>query len=764
MKHLLSFLLMLGCWSLSAAGISGEWTYPEVRALDDGVLTIHSPQVISWQDYKQAELFVALEYVPAEGEELLATARLSGSTVVDMDARLVMLSGLTVEELTIADQEGDAYVNRLQQSIREETHQLPLDIFLASLAHDVLEVNEVEGLSTEPPTIYLKTKPTLLLFVNGDPVEQALEDTGLKIIANANWPVVKAETGEYFLLNKAAWFESAKLEGPWKFAANAPEGIEKLGSRGQHVAMRVIEQSMVADGADILTVTKPSELIVVDGEIKLEEIPATEGLQFVSNTNSPLFRLEDTWYYLAAGRWFETADPISGDWRFQPELPDNFASIPTDHGMSYVLASVAGTLQARMAILEATMPVEKTLPNKSQLKAEVTFDGEPQFETIGTTGIERAINTPFDVLRYHQNYYLCFEGAWYQTDDAEGEWVLAFRVPDAIYNIPPESPAYSTTQVRVASITPSSVTYSSTSAYETSIYISHGVPVYGTGWYFAPYLYWYPQFSSYGYGSFYNPATGSYATRSVWYGPYGGYSYNEAYNPTTGRRGWVETAWDSDEWASYGETYNPRTGTYTETERYFNDDTDRFAMERDIDRGGDSVHVEREFDVDDGWSTTDRGTSNGGSSYVERDRQEDGSWEASGSFETGDGRSGTIDGEISDGQRRTEIKGSEGGQLVSGGDGENRGFIGKDSDGDLYAGKNGQIYKKDGEQWQQYNPENRSWQSSHAESRDLARQSDYARTTNRDYRAQLSRDARARSMGQRQFQRRSGGGRFRGRR
>lgn len=761
MKYLVSFLLMMGCWSFSAAESAGEWTYPKVRTLDDAVLTVYSPQIVAWQNYKQAEFLVALAYAPAEGKEFLATARLSGSTVVDMDSRLVTVSGLTVEELKIADQQGDAYFDRLQQLIQEETHQLPLDIFLTSLAQDVLEVKEVEGLSTEPPAIYLKSKPTLLLFVNGDPAEQALEETGLKVIANANWPVVKDETGEYFLLNKTTWFESAKLEGPWRLAARAPEGIEKLDRSGQHVAIRVIEQTMVPDDADILSVTKPSELIVVDGEIRLEKIPETEGLQFVSNTNSPLFKLEDTWYYLAAGRWFETVDPTSGEWSFQSELPDNFASIPTDHGMSYVLASIAGTLQARMAILEATMPVEKTLPLDFQLKAEVTFDGEPQFEMIGTTGIERAINTPFDVLRYQKNYYLCYEGAWYQADGPGGEWVLAFRVPDAIYNIPPKSPAYPTTQVSVASSTPSTVTYSSTPAYETSVYISYGVPVYGTGWYYAPYLYWYPRFYSYGYGSFYNPGTGTYGTRSVWYGPYGGYSYNEAYNPTTGRRGWVETAWDGDEWASYGETYNPRTGTYSETERYFNDDTDRFEMDRDIARGDESMNVKREFDVDNGWSTTERSTSKGGSSYVERQRQEDGSWAASGSFETSDGRTGTIQGDIRNDQRRTEITGSEGGQLVSGGDGQNRGFIGKDSDGDLYAGKNGQIYKKDGEQWQQYNPESRSWQNSHAESRDRARQRDYARTTNRDYRSQLSRDARARNVGQRQFQRRSGARRLR---
>ena len=62
---------------------------------------------------------------------------------------------------------------------------------------------------------------------------------------------------------------------------------------------------------------------------------------------------------------------------------------------------------------------------------------------------------------------------------------------------------------------------------------------------------------SYGHGSWYNPNTGGYGSRSVYYGPYGGYSYNQGYNPKTGRCGYVETAWDGDEWASSGGTLQP---------------------------------------------------------------------------------------------------------------------------------------------------------------------------------------------------------------
>ena len=236
--------------------------------------------------------------------------------------------------------------------------------------------------------------------------------------------------------------------------------------------------------------------------------------------------------------------------------------------------------------------------------------------------------------------------------------------------------------------------------------------MYGTGWYYPPYWgrYYYPYRYSYGYGSFYNPRTGTYGTRSSWYGPYGGYSYNQYHNPRSGRHGYVETAWDGDEWASYGESYNPRTQTYREQERYYNDDNHRFESDKIATRGNNTLATQREIDLDDGWSTTERQTSKGGSSFVEGHRQADGSWQTSGNYTTADGRTGTIEGERDNGTRKTKVEGSEGGGLVSGSDGQNRGFAGKSADGDLYAGKNGSVYKKGDDGWQQYD-RNDGWQS-----------------------------------------------------
>jgi hypothetical protein len=329
---------------------------------------------------------------------------------------------------------------------------------------------------------------------------------------------------------------------------------------------------------------------------------------------------------------------------------------------------------------------------------------------------------------------------------------------------------------------------------------------------------------SYGHGNFYNPNTGRYTTRSVWQGPYGGYSYNQFSNPNTGRYGFVETAWDGDEWASYGESYNPRTGVYSETERYYSDDNERFEMERDISRDGKSIHTEREVDIDGGWSETVRQTSEGGSSVVTRHRQEDGSIIKQGNITAADGRSAEISGVYEDGKSTTTITGSEGregtiersrdasgvsregtftndsgdtldttterdgrntktqlssskgGEAISRSDGDSRATVARDSEGDLYASRDGNVYKKGNDGWQEYDRGNDQWQQ--AGSQNTERSERASTTANTDFKShesfgagkgasnrddwgsyssnssQLQRDARARQSGYSQFHQR----------
>jgi hypothetical protein len=88
---------------------------------------------------------------------------------------------------------------------------------------------------------------------------------------------------------------------------------------------------------------EPTELVLIDGETRLEAIAGT-GLQFVANTRNDLFLFDGRYYILLSGRWFANQD-FKGQWAKVKKLPADFAKIPADHDKSRVLASVPGTPQ-----------------------------------------------------------------------------------------------------------------------------------------------------------------------------------------------------------------------------------------------------------------------------------------------------------------------------------------------------------------------------------------------------------------------------------
>jgi hypothetical protein len=72
-----------------------------------------------------------------------------------------------------------------------------------------------------------------------------------------------------------------------------------------------------------------------------------------------------------------------------------------------VRSSVPGTPEAQEAVLLAQIPQKATVKRDSA-KPEVTYAGDPEFEPIEGTSMYYAANTPNDVIRVGDIYYLCF--------------------------------------------------------------------------------------------------------------------------------------------------------------------------------------------------------------------------------------------------------------------------------------------------------------------------------------------------------------------
>lgn len=743
----LAVLLLCGCDRASdtpvepttaqAPDFGERWRYP--REVDGRRVIVHAPQIRGWDDFEHFTAQVAVEFLEKDAAARYGVIDLSGDTVVDLEERLVKVAMPKVDRVTFTDvASSPGQETRIRAAVEREPLEIPLDIFLFHLADGVIETPPPEGFNTEPPPIHVVETPAFLLFINGEPVAAPIGESGIETIVNANFPTfLDKASGRYYLLSGKHRYSAAKPAGPWMTVKELPAGFAKIPANGGLVSIAAVVATPPAEetAPRVITTFKPAEIVVLDGRPRTEEIPGTGGLASITNTESPLFRLGEKYYLLVSGRWFSTANLLTGPWKFTQPLPEAFAMIPPDHASADVRASVAGTLEARRAVVEAMLPVRKQVQAGAAPNVEVDYAGEPKFEPIPETEVARAVNTNLDIIEHDGKFYLLHEGIWYAAAGATGPWAATGDIPAAMYEIPPSSPSYPVTQVTAEQVASGTIVYQYPPSYSSGVFVSYGVAYYGTGWYYPPYAYggyYYPYYGSYGHGSWYNPNTGGYGSRSVYYGPYGGYSYSQGYNPTTGRYGAVETAWDGDEWASSGGTYNPRTGIRTQTDRYYSEDSNKMKMERTVEGpGGGQMDVTRKTDFDTGTSTTTRETSGGAKSEMTRQRNADGSVSKSGTVETAGGKSASIEGERSGGQSSSTItgsdgksvssetrrqgdqsvttaEGSDGGRAVSASGDSGRTTIAESGSGDLYAGHNGDVYKKTDDGWQKHGEE--GWQ------------------------------------------------------
>jgi hypothetical protein len=292
---------------------------------------------------------------------------------------------------------------------------------------------------------------------------------------------------------------------------------------------------------------------------------------YVSNPAMPVFKdtKSSTFYYLVAGRWF-SAPALPGPWTAaSANLPAEFARIPEDSPMAFVLSSVPGTIEAKDAVLLASVPHKATI-TISDATVTVAYQGDPKFVAIQGTPMKYAVNTAYQVINANGQYYCCYNGVWFVAPAPTGPWAVCTSVPAVIYTIPPSCPVYNVTYVQVYSSTPTTVVCGYTSGYSGEYVAATGALMFGAGmlvgaaiaendcWH--PY---YPCCYSYGCAGYYHYGYGGYASASyAHYGPYGSASYTAGYNPSTGTYSRSASASDAYGSASVHQAYNPYSNTY----------------------------------------------------------------------------------------------------------------------------------------------------------------------------------------------------------
>jgi hypothetical protein len=522
--------LVVSMTSAVAANPDTKALFPRSYHSSSGKVLIHGPSISAWDQFRQLSASTRIEVTAAGSSQTWnGTVSFKADTVVDLESRQVTLERRHISAMKFAGGPAPENIQALaREALGNGLQSVPLDHVLRSLPKDFSIPDQAKAppqLNFQPPRIVVSNKPTRLMLIDGPPANVPIDGLEMEFVVNTDWTIFH-DPGQdsWYILDDGHWLTNNMLSsGSWISTIELPRDFLTLqvNSDWPEVAAAMPPRKPEAPPLPLIISYEPSELVLIDGDMKLEAIGAA-GLEYVTNSHSDLFRLGGRYYLLVSGRWFSTKN-VKRMWYSVKNLPAEFAAIPEDHPRGRVLASVSGTPAARLAEIEASIPRTAVVTMNAASALEVPYVGEPSFVEIQGTGLRRAENTPFQVIMNNNFYYLCHDGAWFSSSNPKGPWRTAREVPEAIYTIPPTDPAFNVTFVELESFDDSTgeAAYKSTSGYYSRYWTGSSM-VYGTGWYYPGYynrsVYWrYPHTYGYGYGA---------------WGPYYPYPYRYNYSAT----------------------------------------------------------------------------------------------------------------------------------------------------------------------------------------------------------------------------------------
>lgn len=716
-------------------------------------LLVYQPQVEKWEMNRVTfRAAVSAQTAGKTGETfgvIWGTAR----TDVNKPARMVTLEDLNLTRSnfpTLSDN-GASYLNQLQLLFSGTSRTIALDRLQDSLAASQTVNPQGVAVKNDPPRIIISYSPAILIAISGQTVLKDVPDTRFERVINTRALILRKKWGDaYFLHVYDGWLSAPSVDGPYRSATDIPWGIED-------VANKLVEKKLgdplsgdgaqppptLANGAPAIYVSHtPAELIVFKGQPNLEPIQGT-GLLYASNTTGDVFvdTFNNFYYILISGRWYR-ASSLNGLWRYvaSNNLPADFSRIPPGSPAGVVLASVAGTPQAREAVIANSIPQTATIPRVGGPSFTPAFDGTPQFKPIPGTPLQYVVNSPTPIIRVDAHtFYALRAGVWFTATSVKGSWVVAISVPAVIYTVPPSSPLYYVTFVRVYGYTPEVVYVGYTPGYLGTVVEPDGTVVYGTGYVYQPWVgtVYYPAPVTYGVQAqpVYNPeadmafgmAMGmtTAAMMYSWDQPVYYSSYYHGY-PCCGSTSanvyghWGNTAWSGTRtWSdtSSGTVGESASGSYT---NYRTGTTGTYSANRYVNpyQGTAGRGYERTYNTPAGTTGSvsrsetynaqtgqtaysgDKSATGAGGSSVTRDTSA--SWGAQG---TSADRSTTVY-NANTGQTKTYSSGSNG--------------------DDRYASANGENYRNEGSGWQKQTSS--GWQSAGSEDTSWADREQQARS------------------------------------
>jgi len=487
-KNIITKLVLLFLLLNTALFAVTQW--PREMVVDGTSIVVYQPQ----PEELKGNTIKARAAISVKAKEqhnpIFASIWFTGRLHVDKTDNSAYVNNLTLLEVRFP-KNLKTKAKHIESLIKKQIKDKKIDISYSRLLASLNEIKKrdknLNKVKVSPPVIWVENRESILVKIDGEARWIKVDDK-LNRVDNTKFKIYEYTPTKmhYVLIDEHTWYQSKALDGKWKIASDMPDEITAKAPKLDALLAQTSEESD-EDAKQVIVTTQPSVLITYTKEPDFVPIDDT-GLLYMSNTQSDLFMeiSSQTYFLVINGRWYKSKE-LDKDWDYvaSDKLPDDFKNIPVVSEKAEVRYFVAGTQEAKDAVLDAQVP-QTTQIDRKNASLKVKYNGKPKLEPIKGTAMNYIANTATPVIKVGKYYYACDNAVWFVSTDPEGHWKVASSVPDVIYTIPPDSFLYYVTFVHVYEADDKTVWTGYTPGY-TGTYVQYSTVVYGTGFYYPGY-------------------------------------------------------------------------------------------------------------------------------------------------------------------------------------------------------------------------------------------------------------------------------------
>ena len=385
-----------------------------------GTIVLYQPQAEKLSgNVLTARGAIALK-VSGRPDPIFGAMWLTATVDVDRDSGMVWLHGLKITRVRWPDataEQQTRFTQYVEQDFPAAGFRMTIERLQASLASAEAENKHTEGLKNDAPKIVFAEQLAVLLLYDGEPRLQPVPNTGLQVVVNTPFGVVKdTASGTYWLGGgEDLWYSAPDPKGPWQAGKTPPPEVLK----------RMQPDTVVAT-AD--TPTSRPDTLFAPGPVTPPPPPppAPAPAPAVPPSDSSAARADSATRPDTARASVDTA-AARRDSAAAPAAPTTAAA-----------ATAAATARPD------TVPVPPAIVTATEPTELVVTQGPPTWKTTAGGKLLYVENTETPWLRETEgkDNYLLISGRWFRSQSLQGPWTFARpdSLPAVFQEIPPESP------------------------------------------------------------------------------------------------------------------------------------------------------------------------------------------------------------------------------------------------------------------------------------------------------------------------------------